>query len=91
MTTGERRTFSNNLNDVFCRYENTDHNLNNTDLINRTPDQSPYEVFTINKEDVKKVFTKVNVKKSVGPDGVCCKLLNVCAPQLCQVFFTLFT
>ena len=37
------------------------------------------------------VFTKVNVRKSVGPDGICSKLLKVCAPQLCQVFSTLFT
>ena len=90
MTTGERRTFSNDLSDFFCGYENTDHNLNMSDLINRTSVQSPYDGFTINKEDVKKVFIKVCVRKSVGPDGVCCKLLNVCAPQLCQVFSTLF-
>ena len=78
MTTGVRRTFSNNLNDFFCRYENTNHNLNMSDLINRTTGQSPYDGFTINKEDVKKVFTTVNVKKTVGPDGVCskCVLLN---------------
>ena len=74
-TTGERRTSSNNLNDFFCRYENTDYNLNMSDLINRTSGQSTYDGFTINKEDVKKVFTKVNVRKSVGPDGVCRKLL----------------
>ena len=91
MTTDERRTFSNNLNDFFCRYENVDHNLNMSDLINRTSGQSPYDGFTINKEDVKMVFTKVNVRKSVGPDGICSKLLKVCAPQLCQVFSTLFT
>ena len=91
MTTGEQRTFSNNVNDFFCIHENTDHNLNMSDRINRTTGQSPYDGFTINKEDVKKVFTKVNVKKSVSPDGVCCKLLKVCAPQLCQVFSTLFT
>ena len=30
-------------------------------------------------------------KQSVGPDGVCFKLLKVCAPQLCQVSSTLFT
>ena len=80
MTTGERCTFSNNLNDFFCRYENTDHNQNVSDLINRTSGQSPYDGFTINKEDVKKVFTKVNVRKSAGPDGVCSKLMKVCAP-----------
>ena len=62
-----------------------------SDLINRTSGQSPYDGFTINEEDVKILFTKVNVKKSVDPDGVCCKLLRVCAPQLCQVFSTLFT
>ena len=62
-----------------------------SDLINRTTGQSPNDGFTINKEDVKKIFTKVNVKKYVGPDGVCCKLLNVCTPQLCQVFSTQFT
>ena len=62
-----------------------------SDQINRTTGQSPYDGFTINKEDVKKAFTKVNVKKSVGPDGACCKLLKVCTPQLCQVFSTLFT
>ena len=91
MTTGERRTFSNNLNDFFCIYEKTDHNLNMSDLINRTSGQSLYDGFTMNKEDVKKVFTKVNVKKSVCPDGVCSKLLKVCFPQLRQVFSTLFT
>ena len=62
-----------------------------SDLINRTSGQSPFYVFTINKEDVKMVFTKVNVRKSVGPDGICSKLLKVYAPQLCQVFSTLFT
>ena len=91
MTTSEQRTFSNNLNDFFRRYENTDHNLNMSDLINRTTGQSPYDGFTINKEDVKKVLTKVNVKKSVDPDGVCSIFLKVCAPQLCQVSSTLFT
>ena len=89
MTTGERCTFSNNLNDFFCRYENTD--LSTSDLINRTTVQSTCDGFTINKEDVKKLFTEVNVKKTVGPNGVCCKLLKVCATQLCQVFSTLFT
>ena len=44
-----------------------------TDMINRTTGQSPYDGLTINKEDVKEV-TKVNVKKSVGSDGVCCIL-----------------
>ena len=62
-----------------------------SDLINRTSGQSPYDGFTINKEDVKKVLAKVNLKKSVVQDGACCKLLKVCAPQLCQVFSTLFT
>ena len=62
-----------------------------TDLINRTSGQSPYDGFTINKADVKKVFTKVNVRTSVGQDGVCSKLLKMCAPQLCQVLSTLFT
>ena len=79
-----------NLNDFFCRYGNTDHNLNMSDLINRTSGKSPYDGFAINKEDARKVFTRVNVRKSVEPDDVCCKLLKVCAPQLCQVFSTLF-
>ena len=69
----------------------TDHNLNMSNQINRTSGRSPYVGFTINKEDIQKVFTKVNVKKSVGPDGVCSKLLKVCDPQFCQVFSTLFT
>ena len=47
--------------------------------------------FTINKQDVKNVFIKVNVKKYIGPDVVCSNLLKVCAPQLCQVFSALFT
>ena len=54
ITTGERRTFSNNRNYFFCRYENTDHNPNMSDLINRTSGQSPYDGFAINKEDFKK-------------------------------------
>ena len=64
--------------------------MNMSDLLNRTSGQSLFDGFTINKEDVKKVFTKVNVKKPVGPDGLCCKLLIVCVPHLCQVFSTLF-
>ena len=58
ITTGERRTFSNNRNYFFCRYENTDHNLNMSDLINRTSGQSPYDGFAINKEDFKKYSLK---------------------------------
>ena len=69
----------------------TDHNLNMSNQINRTSGLSPYVGFTINKEDIKKVCTKVNVKKSVGPDGAYSKLLKVCDPQLCQVSSTLFT
>ena len=88
MTDGEQRTFANILYHFYCRYESTDHNLIISDLINRMTGQSPFDGFTINKEDVKKIFTKVNVKRSAGPDGVCCKLLKVCAPQLCQVFST---
>ena len=64
MTTGERRTFSNNQNDFFCRYENTDHNLNMSDLINRTSGQSPCDGFTINKEDDKKYSLK-SMQKSL--------------------------
>ena len=43
----------------------------------------------LSKQDVKKSFTKENVGKSVGLDGVCNKLLKVCAPQLSQVHSTL--
>ena len=82
MTTSEQHIFQNSLNDLFCRYEKTDHNLNMSDLINRTTGQSVYGGFTINKQDVNKVFTKVDVKKSVGKDGVCSELQKVCAPQL---------
>ena len=52
---------------------------------------APSYVTDKNKTLIKMVFTKVNVRKSVGPDGICSKLLKVCAPQLCQVFSALFT
>ena len=61
------------------------------DLINMTTDQSLFDGFSINKQDVKKVFTKSQCKKVIDPDGVCCKSLKALAPQLSQVFSTLLT
>ena len=37
--------------------------MNMSDLMNKTTGQSPYDGFTINKDDVKKVLSIVNVKK----------------------------
>ena len=62
MTTGEQCTFSDNLNDFFCRYEKSDHNLNISDLINGTTGHTPHHELTLNKPDVKKVLNNVNVK-----------------------------
>ena len=84
-----KRTFQNNLDDSFCTYEKTD-NLNISDLINRTTCYASHIELTINKQDVRKIFTKVNVKKSVGPDGVCNKLLSVFSPTLSGVCCTVY-
>ena len=86
MTTGERRTFSNDLSDFFCGYENIDHNLNMSDLINRTSVQSPYDGFTINKEDVKKVFIKVCWPRWCMLQITKC----VCSSTLSGVFHTVY-
>ena len=73
-------------------YNNNNNNNDNNDDNNKTTGHAPHhELTTKNKQGIKKVFTEVNVKRSVGPDGECSNLLKVCAPKHCQVFSTLFT
>ncbi|KAK1804792.1 hypothetical protein P4O66_003637 [Electrophorus voltai] len=42
------------------------------------------------ESDVRRVFKRVNTRKTVGPDGICRKVLKACADQLASVFTDIF-
>ncbi|KAK1786692.1 hypothetical protein P4O66_017091 [Electrophorus voltai] len=42
------------------------------------------------ESDVRRVFKRVNTRKAVGPDGICGRVLKVCADQLAPVFTDIF-
>ena len=91
MTTDEQRTFSSHFDDFFCRCENTDHNLNMSNLISWTTDQSPYDGLALNKEDVNKVFTKVNAKTVCWPRWCMFQITkSVCSSTLSGVYHTVY-
>ena len=45
----------------------------------------------IDGDTVQSVFMRLNARKAAGPDGICGKLLKLCASQLSGIFSKLFS
>ena len=89
----EQQSFAESLNDFYCRFERSDvaSDLDNTimDLKGRISEQVENSI-TLNEEDVKKAFLKLNARKAAGPDHISGKLLKSCANSLSCIFSILF-
>ena len=44
----------------------------------------------LSEEDTKNIFSKLNERKSPGPDGISGKMLKMCCEQLCHVYTYIF-
>ena len=94
MTAEEQVKFSNELNDFYRRFERDDlgEDINSVvlELKDKISECQEGKDFEINVNVVESLFMKLNVKKAAGPDSISCKLLKVCASQLCSVCANLF-
>ena len=89
----EQQSFAESLNDFYCRFERSDvaSDLDNTiiDLKGKISEQVENSL-TLNEDDVKKAFLKLNARKAAGPDHISGKLLKSCANSLSCIFSILF-
>ena len=72
------------LNDFYCRFDiaSTDESDDNDYSINDIP--------TIEEQEVRTIFKKLNTRKAPGPDGLNACFLRSCCDQLSAVFTTIF-
>jgi len=92
----EQKAYADELNDFYCRFEREDHKHELQSVLsnlqqNVCDNDSDEEDFTVHATDVKSVFKALHVRKAVGVDGICGRLLKSCAEQLCHVFSDLFS
>ena len=75
------------LNSFFVRFEA--HNMDPLGLpaARRPPDAADLQV---TETDVRKTFSRVNGRKSAGPDGIPSRVLKTCYAQLAPVFTDIF-
>lgn len=82
-------TLPDKLNSFYCRFEEKNPNPGYRPTLPDDPSLLT-PPFTIQEEDVRKLFKKQNVRKASGPDGVSTSALRSCADQLAPVFTDIF-
>ncbi|KAK1787685.1 hypothetical protein P4O66_016178, partial [Electrophorus voltai] len=96
-------SLANELNTFFARFEVTSSSANaysanannangaigaaNGACAEPTIEQRP---LIITESDMRRVFKRVNTRKAAGPDGICERVLKVCADQLAPIFTDIF-
>ena len=92
----KQQEFSQKLNEFYCRFERNDlkdklqevkENLQRCSSDINTCDTDA----NIDEKEVESLFSKVKVKKAVGPDNICGRLIKSCASQLSKIFSILFS
>ena len=78
---GISHTLAVELNHFFARCEVDETNSAPALL----PSATDKPAFTVNVEDVRKVFCRVNPRKAAGPDNIRGKVLRDCADQLAEI------
>ena len=78
--------FANELNTFYARFDTYD-TQSDCDRLCEPLVSSPV---VLDEADVVRCFKRINPHKAPGPDGVCGRVLKVCAKQLGPVFTRLF-
>lgn len=89
LTVLDDNAFSDDLNTFYCRFDNVDYSTQQ-ELAMDAVRTMQFRDIQISTEEVKELFSRVNINKSQGPDGISCKLLRTCAHSLAFPFQMLF-
>lgn len=91
----KQHDFSEQLNTFYCRFDRKDfeENIDSlvTDLQDRVEREGEDDQFNVDEKVVQSVFSCLNARKAMGPDGISGRVLKLCASQLSYVFSSLFT
>ena len=90
----EKSTFAGDLNTFYTRFERDDLKGDLDSMVSFLKDEiskSQGENIEVDKDMVRSYFSKLNIRKACGPDGLSGRVLKYCADQLCSVFTRLFT
>ena len=90
----ERKAFASDLNKFYTRFERNDLKDDLDNIVSFLQDKistSQSDDYTVDSDKVRSLFSKLNIRKACGPDGISGRVLRYCADQLCLVFARLFT
>ncbi len=91
--TVENRQLADELNEFYCRFENTPHtpeHLSTHPLAPPSTPLSPTPALTISEDDVCQVFRENKRRKAPGSDGVSPACFKTCADQPAPIFTKIF-
>ena len=95
VTFEEREKFANQLNEFYCRFEREDLRKERERVVEeirvREREGRQSRDCEVNSAEVQSLFSKLNIRKAMGPDGICGRVLRLCSEQLCDIFSKLFT
>ncbi|KAK3554746.1 hypothetical protein QTP70_033440 [Hemibagrus guttatus] len=100
-STEANQQLAEDLNEFYCRFEKQKPGLTpdtHSDYLTTRPSTPssclpltvPQPVLKICEDDVRKVFSKQQIRKAKGPDGVSPACLKACAVQLSSIFTLIF-
>ena len=92
MSEEDQASFSEELNQFYCRFEREDLRGELDKVIEQVKEKVELdeEDFDIQRTDVERVFSKVNSSKAMGPDGIGRRVLKSCCSQLSYIFTLIF-
>ncbi|PIK40697.1 hypothetical protein BSL78_22452 [Apostichopus japonicus] len=85
------REYANELNVFYNRFDHLDFSHEIGELREMLSMQSyPQQFLTVTAHQVRAEFSKLNVSKAAGPDGLLPRVLKLCSNQLCNIFAVIF-
>lgn len=82
--------YAEDLNGFYNRFDQHDFSIEHSDVKNLLSACPTEPVLEVTEEDVRREFSKKNVSKSTGPDGLTPRILKQCANQLARIFMYIF-
>ena len=89
IVTDSPETLANDLNTFYTRFDCHDFQAEQKLALTKVRELGGRPI-TVEEEDVRKLFSKLNMRSAAGPDEVSGKVLRLCCGSLAQVFTRLF-
>ena len=91
MTEEERKTFVEDLNTFYCRFDSQDFSREREERCKELEERvGGWEVPEVTVEEVEKVFKRLNVHKACGPDQISGKVLKTFSKELAPIYCDVF-